>query len=51
MDFFCEDASQCKLEELLPCIEKFVDCLSTSAQVSKQIVNDISGSMTMSRIF
>lgn len=34
MEFFCEDADQCKLEELLQCIMKFVDHLSTCAQVS-----------------
>ena len=34
MKFFCEDADQCKLEELLQCVMKFLDHLSTCAQVS-----------------
>ena len=37
MKFFCEDDNQCKLEELLQCIMKFVDHLSTCAQVSTQV--------------
>ena len=34
MEFLCEDPLQCKLEEVLQCIMKFVDHLSTCAQVS-----------------
>ena len=34
MEFLCEDPKQCKLEEVLQCIMKFVDHLSACAQVS-----------------
>lgn len=40
MKFFCEDASQCKLEEMLQCIMKFVDHLSTCAQVSGVVISN-----------
>ena len=40
MKFFCEDASQCKLEEMLQCVMKFVDHLSTCAQVSGIVISN-----------